>query len=112
MTYRVILQRLAIRDLDDAFRFAARTAPVTASRWLERFRAALATLAEHPQRCPLARENHKVEAELREHLFGRSPNVYRSVFLIDGQTVRVLRICRAQRRNLSRRQIDEANDRG
>ena len=41
MTYRVILQRLAIQDLDDAFVWAARKAPATASRWLDRFQAAL-----------------------------------------------------------------------
>ena len=31
MTYRVILQRLAIQDLDDAFLWAARKAPATAA---------------------------------------------------------------------------------
>ena len=36
MTYRVILQRLAIQDLEDAFVWAARKAPATAARWLDR----------------------------------------------------------------------------
>ena len=44
MTYRVILQRLAIQDLDDAFAWAARKAPATAARWLDRFQAALCCL--------------------------------------------------------------------
>jgi plasmid stabilization system protein ParE len=35
MTHRVILQRLAVQDLDDAFAWAARKAPVTAARWLD-----------------------------------------------------------------------------
>jgi hypothetical protein len=48
--------------------------------------------------------------ELREHLFGRRPHVYRSVFVIDRDAVRVLRILRAQRRALTRRQIDEAQE--
>ncbi len=37
MTYRVILQRLAVQDLEDAFVWAARKAPGTAARWLDRF---------------------------------------------------------------------------
>ena len=110
MTYRVILQRLAIEDLDNAFAWAAQKAPATAARWLERFQATLQRLDTNPQRCPLAREQRKLEVELREILFGKRPNVYRVIFLIDGDTVRVLRIRRAQRRPLTRKQIDEAGD--
>jgi len=112
MPYRVVLQRLAVRDLDEAYRYAARHAPLTAGRWLDRFQAALATLADDPQRQPHARENGKVEAELREHPFGRRPNVDRSIFFVDGTTVRVLRIRRAQRRALTKRQIEEADENG
>ena len=108
MNYRVVLQRLAVQDLDEAYTWAARNAPETAARWLDRFRDALKTLDTNPQRCPLAREVRKVVVELREFLFGRKPNVFRVVFTIDGETVRVLRIRRAQRRFLSRKQIEEA----
>jgi plasmid stabilization system protein ParE len=110
MTYRVILQRLAIQDLDDAFVWAARKAPATAARWLDRFQAALQRLDTNPQRCPRAREHLKVDVELREILFGKTPNAYRAIFTIDGDTVRVLRIRRAQRRPLTRKQIDEASE--
>ena len=51
MTYRVILQRLAIQDLDDAFVWAARKAPATAARWLDCFQAALQRLDTNPQYC-------------------------------------------------------------
>jgi hypothetical protein len=37
---------------------------------------------------------------------------YRIVFMIDGDTVCVLRIRRGQRRLLTRREIDEASERG
>ena len=36
-----------------------------------------------------------MDVEFREILFGKTPNVYRVVFVIDGGTVRVLRIRRA-----------------
>jgi plasmid stabilization system protein ParE len=110
MTYRVILQRLAVQDLDDAFVWAARKAPATAARWLDRFQAALERLDTNPQRCPRAREQRRVDIELREFLFGETPNVYRVIFTIDADTVRVLRIRRAQRRPLTRKQIDDASE--
>ena len=89
---------------------ASQRAPQTAARWLERFHCALATLAEHPERCPLARENSKVDLQLREYHFGRKPNVFRVIFTIDRRQVCILRIRRAQRRNLSAREISEGID--
>ncbi len=110
MRYRVLLQRLAVQDLDEAAAWAAQHAPTTAGRWLERFHCALQTLDTNPQRCALAKENAKVDVELREFHFGRRPNVFRVIFTIDGDTVRILRIFRAQRRWLTRSQIEEASD--
>jgi plasmid stabilization system protein ParE len=108
MTYRVFLQRLAREDLAGSYGYVARRAPVTAGRWLDRFQRALGTLARNPQRCPFARENGKVELELREFHFGTRPNVFRVIYTIDGPLVRILRMRRAQRRLLSRRQIKQA----
>ncbi len=107
MRYHVVLQRLAAEDLDEASAWAVQHAPETAARWLQRFHAALQTLSLHPQRCPLARENGKVDIELRELHFGKRANVFRVIFTIDADTVRVLRIRRAQRRWLTRSQIEE-----
>jgi plasmid stabilization system protein ParE len=89
--------------------WAARKAPATAARWLDRFQTALQRLDTNPQRCPRAREQRKVDIELREILFGKTPNVFRVIFMIDADTVRVLRIRRAQRRPLTRKQIDDAS---
>jgi plasmid stabilization system protein ParE len=108
MSYHLVLQRLAVEDLDEAYLYAAEQAPDTAARWLERFHAALKTLEARPTRCPLARENRKTSIELREFLFGKRRNVFRVIFTIDGEAVRVLRIRRAQRRFLSKQEIEEA----
>ena len=110
MKYRVLLQRLAVQDLEQAATWAAQHAPTTAARWLDRFHCALQTLDTNPQRCALAKEDAKVDVELREFHFGRHPSVFRVIFTIDGDTVRVFRICRAQRRWLTRSQIEEAPD--
>jgi plasmid stabilization system protein ParE len=108
MKYHVVLQQLSNRDLDEATAWTLQYAPETAVRWLERFHAALKTLGRHPQRCALARVNGKVPFELRELHFGRRGNVFRAIFTIDADTVRVLRIRRAQRRRLTKGQIEEA----
>lgn len=110
MKYRVFVQRLAADDLDEAMAWASRHAPATAARWLDRFHAALRTLDTEPQRCPLAKEDAKVNVELREMHFGKRPNVFRVIFTIDADTVRILRIRRAQRRWLTQSEIEEAAD--
>jgi hypothetical protein len=108
MKYRVIVHRFALQDLDDAYIWAARYAPDTAADWLRRFQEAIQTLGTRPRRCGRAHEQRKVAIELREYHFGASPNVFRVVFTIDGDAVRVLRIVRAQRRPLTGEQIRRA----
>ncbi len=65
MTCNVVLQRLAIADLQGYYDYAAQSSPVDASRWLDRFQFALQSLSTRPDRCSVARENGKVEVELR-----------------------------------------------
>lgn len=108
MKYRIVLQRLAAHDLEEAYLWAFGNAPQTAARWLSRFQAALQTLDHNPDRCSLAPENRKLDIELREFLFGRRPHVFRAIFVLDADVVRILRIRRAQRRSLSQAELDQA----
>jgi plasmid stabilization system protein ParE len=108
MSYRVVVQRLARRDLEGYYLYAARHAPFTATRWYDRFKEALRQVANRPRRYGFAPENRKVELELRRLLFGRKPNVYRVVFTIEPGIVRVLRIRRGQRRFLTRTEIQNS----
>ena len=105
MTYRVVVQLLALGDLEESYCWAARHAPDTAGRWLNHFYAELQTLAHDPHRCSLAPENHKLSREIRQLLFGKRPNVFRAIFTIEGDTVRVLRIRRGSRRFLTKREL-------
>jgi toxin ParE1/3/4 len=107
MIYRVHIQRIARAELDEYYFRAARHAPETAARWFSRFQDEIESLALNPERCSLAPENGKVSGEIRQLLFGKRPNVYRAVFTIDGDTVRVLRIRRASRRPLTKRELEE-----
>ena len=112
MTYRVFLQRLAKDDLRTAHLWAAKRAPVSAARSLGRFQESLETLERNPQRCPLARESRKAGIEVREHHFGKRPYVFRSLFIVDESTVRILRIRRAQRRPLTLAELQQALNAG
>ena len=108
MTYRVILQRLAMQDLDgpSCGRSEGSRHGGSLARSLPGCLAAPGHESTTMPPCPRAR---KVDVELREILFGKTPNVYRVIFMIDGDTVRVLRIRRAQA-PLTRKQIDEASE--
>ena len=106
--YKVVLHSQAQADPDDAYRNAARHAPQTASRWVDRFEQALTALSRHPERCPLAAESRFTSEDVHEFHFGRRPNVFRVLFWIDGARVRILRIRRASRRSIRFGEINEA----
>ena len=110
MQYEIVVHRSARRDVLQVYKRAAHNAPVAAEKWLARLQRKILTLLNNPQRCSFATEDHKVAVPLFELLFGRAPNVFRVIFTIDGQKVRLLRFLRAQRRSLSRQQVIDALD--
>ena len=64
-----------------------------ALRWYEAIHDAIATLADNPRRCVLARENPKVADEIRELHFGlASRPTHRVIFVVDDDAVRVLAV--------------------
>lgn len=95
MSYRVVITAHAKANLRSYYLHAAQQAPVTAARWLSRFEAALATLATNPHRCGIAPESDAVDGEIRQFLFGRRSSVFRVLFTISDDEVRVLHIRRA-----------------
>jgi plasmid stabilization system protein ParE len=108
MKYRVAILPRARLDLDDAYRWAAQRAPETALRWAQRFAVKLQELGRNPFECAVARESHRAGREIREMHFGKRQNVYRALYVIVGEELQVFRVIRAQRKYLTRRQIDEA----
>ncbi len=92
--------------MEEAYQWAVRHAPQTAARWLARFHEALQRLGKNPERFGVAPEHKKLRREVRQLLFGRKPNVFRAVFVIDDDAVRVLRIRRASRRLLTRKELE------
>ncbi|MCE9547132.1 MAG: type II toxin-antitoxin system RelE/ParE family toxin [Planctomycetia bacterium] len=91
-----------------ASHWIAERAPLAAIRWLDRFQEALETLRDRPERCPIAKESRKVDFVVREFHFGKRPNVFRVLFVIDANFVRVLCIRRAQRLPISPDELQES----
>ncbi len=87
MAYRVKLTARATRNLRQIFqRIDAEHSP-RAGAWFNELEAAILSLDEHPERCPVAPE----KKTLRHLLFGRKPNVYRIIYGVD-QRARIVRI--------------------
>ena len=86
-THKVIIHRHAMADLEQYYRFVWKNGGDQASAWYERFVEQLKSLDRTPERCPIARESKRVFLEVRELHFGRSPNVFRVLFTIDGDAM-------------------------
>jgi toxin ParE1/3/4 len=104
MTYRVELTARASRDLRRIFRHINAESSRQANAWFNELEATILRLDQHPERCPVTPENQA----LRHLLFGKKPNVYRVIFVVDrrAQIVRVLHIRHGARRPLPRRRPD------
>ncbi len=72
-----------------------------------RFVGALNSLTEFPDRWGLAPENDAVEPEVRQLLYGKRSGVYRALFTLTGQEVRVLHIRHAARTTLTAEELAE-----
>jgi plasmid stabilization system protein ParE len=70
----------------------------TGIRWFLTLEEEIASLATFPERAPLAPESARFPFEVRQLLYGRKPHVYRILYSIEGETVRVLHIRHARRR--------------
>ena len=96
MNYRVTIHPTAVADLEGVFVWIAEQSPENATRWHGRLLDDMRSLAEFPQRCPIAPEGHMFEREIRQLLFGD----YRVLFTIVGREVHVLHVRHAMRRPL------------
>ena len=77
-------------------------APASADTWLRRLFAAIATLADMPERCPFISEADELSHPARHLLYGKRTGQYRIIFDIqeeseEGPRVRVLRIWHGSR---------------
>jgi plasmid stabilization system protein ParE len=100
MKCTVIVQPSAQQEMEAAYEWIAGRALLTAARWYNGLLQVLKSLADNPQRCPLAPEDEYFPEEIRNLLYGRRKNIYRVIFTIRGDSVHVLHFRKAARRTL------------
>ncbi len=99
MTYRVVLTANALREADEAYAWlSART--TRAAAWFNGLRDAIKGLEHMPARWASAREARFLPVPTRQLLYGKSPNVWRVIFVIDDNVVYVLHVRHAARARL------------
>jgi len=87
------LTRRAFADIDAHFTFVkARSGRAAAERWREALFQRLSALQTQPEMWPLAEEPDLADAGVHEFLFRRWRYVYRILFRVDGEIVRVHRV--------------------
>ena len=102
MTFRVETTAAAEQDADAILEWLnSQHAGDTGLRWFLALQDAIASLAQFPERGPLAPENATFPFELRHLLYGRKPHIYRVIFTIDAEVVYVLHIRHGRRRRLA-----------
>ncbi len=109
MTYRILVQPQAQRDIQEAARWILEQSksPATALRWARRVRATIATLGTNPERCPVDPDSEVYGEEVRVLLHGKRHSVYRILFAIRGDIIHVLTVRHAVRRSLREELEDE-----
>jgi plasmid stabilization system protein ParE len=94
MTYRIIIEPTAEREIRAAVRWKVEHASGTvAARWYDGLIKKIDTLRRDPSRCPLAAESDRFPEEIRELIHGRGGkrvHRHRILFTIREDAVHVL----------------------
>lgn len=93
MTYRLVIVEPAEVDVDGIYAYLLARSPQGAASWYRAFVACTRRIVLRPFTCSIAPENAEFDFELRQALFKtRYGSVYRCVFTIVGEEVRILRV--------------------
>lgn len=106
MTYRVRTSRRAEADVEAIYLWIAEheARPLNAGRWIDGLQVAVASLQEHPLRCPRAREAAFFEREIRQLLY----HSHRILFVVEDEEVFVLHVRHGSRLPATRDKIAAA----
>lgn len=93
MKFRVRVLRRAVQDVREIAKWIAERSRPGAESWLKAWERLLDRLAESADSFAIAEENDEFELEIRQGLFKtRRGRIYRAVFTIVDNEVRVLRV--------------------
>jgi plasmid stabilization system protein ParE len=101
MTYRVVFQPQADRDIQQAARWLrdqSASLPI-ALRWVRSLRAKIDQLKTNPRRCPIDPDSNAYGEEVRVLLYGKRRGTYRVLFTIRGDVVYIVAVRHAAQRS-------------
>lgn len=96
MSFRIVLETRADKEIEDAHNWMAQDSPERALDWYFDILERIETLQNNPFRCSLAPENNSFPEEIRHLIFEQ----YRILFTVRDKAVHVLRV-RHGRRDLA-----------
>ena len=102
MAFRVLVDPVALVEAEEAYLWLLERAPREARAWFDGLWKAIESLRDMPNRCPIAAESIALERSIRQLLFGKPPDVYRVLFVVVNDEVRILRIRHGARGGLGR----------
>jgi toxin ParE1/3/4 len=97
--YRVEVTSSAKRDVAAAYEWLAERT-MHAAAWFNGLVEAVENLSTLPTRWPLARESGEFDEPIRQMLYGKSPHVYRVLFIVRGDRVYVLHVRHGARQTM------------
>lgn len=98
MAFKIEYTDLAEVDLDEILAWLIKQQAGQAGlRWFEGLQAAISTLNEMPRRCPRLKDP-RLDFEVRQLFYGKTPHVFRILFRVMDETVYILRIRRGKQR--------------
>ena len=108
MAFRVEISPQAFEDLDGISAYIRhRGSFESAQRWFNGILAAIRTLRDAPQRCPVAEESRQLEAEVRFLLYGTRNRRHKIYFAVHKETVRVFHVRHWARRPADTDELDD-----
>src|SRR3954452_15976239 len=97
MVFRIEIDPAAAADIEEIHDWFVDRSPEWAERWRRGLFKAIQTLKKLPRRCPRVPERESYGGEVRQLLYGKRSSVYRVVFSIEGDLVRILAVIHGAR---------------
>lgn len=110
MAYLVELSRTAEAEVLEAFVWKGERSASAANQWYNGLMTALASLKEHPRRCPVAPDQDAFPEEVHQLLYGKRRDVYRILFSIRGVIVYILHVRHGSQKPFSTSDDEEDGD--
>jgi toxin ParE1/3/4 len=83
MAYRIEFSARAKSDLETIYLVKRAAESNAAARWFNGLIREIRSLAQLPNRCPIAPQAKKAKRKLRHLLYGKKPHIYRVIYEAD-----------------------------